>query len=83
MDAADAAVAVEGASGEDATFRAAAARELFEETGVLLARGPTPEKAALREARAALLRGGRRFADLLAGLGLTRTPWTSPRRDAG
>jgi endoribonuclease LACTB2 len=70
VDAADAAVAVEGASGEEATFRAAAARELFEETGVLLARGPTPEKAALREARAALLRGGRRFADILAGLGL-------------
>lgn len=71
VDAADTAVAVEGASGEEATFRAAAARELFEETGVLLARGPTPERAALREARAALLRGGRRFADILAGLGLT------------
>src|SRR5690242_4620421 len=39
VDAADALIKVEGASGQDAMLRAAAARELFEETGVLMAQG--------------------------------------------
>jgi endoribonuclease LACTB2 len=71
VDAADRRVAVEGAEGEQATWRAAAARELFEETGVLRARGPAPSPAALREARAALLSGARPFADVLAALGVS------------
>jgi endoribonuclease LACTB2 len=71
VDAADAEVAVEGASGEEATLRVAAARELFEETGVLLARGPRPAPEALREARSALLQGERRFGDVLLRLGQT------------
>jgi len=72
VDASDADVAVEGALGEEATLRAAAARELFEETGVLRARGPSlgQHPAALREARSALLAGTRRFADVLTALGV-------------
>jgi endoribonuclease LACTB2 len=70
VDAADADVEVEGASGEDRTLRAAAGRELFEETGVLRARGPRPKVETLREARAALLAGTRRFAEVLSALGL-------------
>jgi len=70
VDEGDASLAVQGASGEEARLRAAAARELFEETGVLLARGPKPAPEALREARAALLQGGRPFADVLGRLGL-------------
>ncbi len=70
VDAADADVGVVGASGEDATLRAAAARELFEETGVLRARGPPLGAQPLREARAALLDGVRSFRDVLRALGL-------------
>jgi endoribonuclease LACTB2 len=70
VDAADAEVAVAGATGEEATLRAAAARELFEETGVLRARGKPPEEKALREARAALLAGERRFQDVLSSFGV-------------
>jgi endoribonuclease LACTB2 len=70
VDAADAAVPVAGVQGEQATLRAAAARELFEETGVLRARGPSIAPALLREARAALLSGSRGFADVLTSFGL-------------
>jgi len=71
VDAADRSIPVEGAEGEEATLRAAAARELFEETGVLRARGSTPSPAALREARAALLAGARAFGDILLALDVT------------
>jgi 8-oxo-dGTP pyrophosphatase MutT (NUDIX family) len=47
------------------TFVAAALRELFEETGVLLANGPLPERAALEDERAALVEGRRRFLDIV------------------
>ena len=46
VDVSDATVGVVGAEGEDATLRAAAARELFEETGVLRARGDVPSTEA-------------------------------------
>jgi endoribonuclease LACTB2 len=70
VDASDIEVGVVGAEGEDARLRAAAARELFEEAGVLRARGETPSPAALQKARAALLDGTRSFSDILSGLGL-------------
>ncbi|WNG29893.1 MBL fold metallo-hydrolase [Cystobacter fuscus] len=54
VDKADAAVPVRGASGQEAALRAAAARELLEETGVLVAEGSerlSPEEVtALRRA---------------------------------
>jgi len=51
---------------------ACAIRELFEETGLLLATpGGTRSPGELAETRRALLAGERPFADLLAGLGLT------------
>lgn len=71
VDEADASVEVVGAVGEEATLRAAAARELFEETGVLRARGTRlPAPLALRQARAALLQRDRRFVDVLSGFSL-------------
>ncbi|MGO9832469.1 MAG: MBL fold metallo-hydrolase [Myxococcaceae bacterium] len=70
VDASDSRLAVEGAHGEEATWRVAAARELFEETGVLRARGPAAAPEALRQARAQLLAGTLGFADVLAGLQL-------------
>jgi endoribonuclease LACTB2 len=70
VDDADAKVEVEGTSGEEAWLRAAAARELFEETGVLIARGAPPSREALKAARAALLSGTRRFAEVLKEWGL-------------
>jgi ribonuclease/clavin/mitogillin len=70
VDERDAQLEVVGAQGEEATLRAAAARELFEETGVLRARGPTPRPEALREARQVLLQGTRPFADVLLQLQL-------------
>lgn len=48
----------------------AAARELFEETGVLLVDGPPPPAAELEEARGRLLDGQPVFADLLLRHGL-------------
>ena len=71
VDAADGAVPVRGASGEEATMRVAAARELFEETGVLMAEGAealSPER--LKELRRALLAGERKWEELLAEAGL-------------
>ena len=62
----DAATKVEGAEGEAATLIAAAAREVFEETGVLLARGARRVPAHAREdARRKLLEGVPVFADFL------------------
>jgi ribonuclease/clavin/mitogillin len=71
VDEADARVEVVGAQGEEATLRVAAARELFEETGVLRARGEkAPAPLALREARAALLHRSRPFEDVLSAFSL-------------
>lgn len=71
VDPADGAVPVRGAAGEEATMRAAAARELFEETGLLMAEGAealSPER--LKELRRALLAGERKWGELLAESGL-------------
>ncbi|MFY3743885.1 MBL fold metallo-hydrolase [Anaeromyxobacter sp. Red801] len=71
LDPEDARVPVEGATGEDARLVACAARELFEETGVLAARGRERVPAAVREAaRRALLDGALAFGDFLAANGL-------------
>ncbi|MGI5862841.1 MAG: MBL fold metallo-hydrolase [Myxococcales bacterium] len=68
VDASDRGVPVEGASGEAAAI-VAAARELFEETGVLLARMPAPPDAKrLSELRGALLKGKSSFAEVLAAV---------------
>jgi ribonuclease/clavin/mitogillin len=72
VDLADGAVPVRGVAGEEATMRAAAARELFEETGLLMAAGAealSPER--LKELRRALLAGERTWGELLAEPGLT------------
>jgi ribonuclease/clavin/mitogillin len=72
VDPADGAVPVRGAANDEATMRAAAARELFEETGLLVAEGAealSPER--LKELRRALLAGERKWGDLLAESGLT------------
>jgi endoribonuclease LACTB2 len=71
VDKADAGVPMRGASGEEAAARVAAARELFEETGVLVAEGAealAPER--LRELRRALLAGERGWAEVVAEAGL-------------
>jgi glyoxylase-like metal-dependent hydrolase (beta-lactamase superfamily II)/8-oxo-dGTP pyrophosphatase MutT (NUDIX family) len=71
VDAADARIKVAGAEGLEAALRAAAAREVFEETGVLVAEGaarvPGPELAA---ARRDLLDGRTPFQELLDRWGL-------------
>jgi 8-oxo-dGTP pyrophosphatase MutT (NUDIX family) len=72
LDQADAAIAVQGSLGKDAALRVAAARELFEETGVLVARGAAAlTQTTLDELRRALLDGGLSFAELLSRHGLT------------
>lgn len=71
LDVGDAEVPVRGASGEEASLRAAAARELFEEAGVLVAEGAEalpPEK--LSELRRGLLAGERTWGGLLKAEGL-------------
>jgi glyoxylase-like metal-dependent hydrolase (beta-lactamase superfamily II) len=71
VDREDAAVVVRGASGEEAAVRAAAARELFEETGVLVAEGAERlSQERVRELRRALLAGERGWGELLAAEGL-------------
>ena len=66
VDEADARVPVPGLDGEAAAHVAAACRELFEEAGVLLARGAERIPPATRdEARRALLDGRIGFAELL------------------
>jgi len=67
LDPEDAQVPVAGAAGEEAMLVACAARELFEEAGVLLARGAERLAAADREAgRRALLDGTLRWDAFLA-----------------
>lgn len=71
LDPEDRDVPVAGATGEEAALRACAFRELFEETGVLLARGA--ERVAREDrdaARRALLDGALPFGALLARHGL-------------
>lgn len=70
VDAADAAVPVQGATGHEAALIVTAARELFEETGLLLARGALPTQPALDELRRRLL-AGEPFGALLSSVGLT------------
>ncbi len=75
LDPEDADVPVPGASGEEAILVACATRELFEETGVLLARGAASVSARDRAAdRKALLDGALRWADLLRARGLVLDP---------
>ena len=72
VDRADAEVPVEGASGQDAQLRVTAARETFEETGVLLARGADRLPREVRdEARRGLLESGLSFAAFLSRHRLT------------
>lgn len=71
LDAADAQVPVDGAKGDEAAFIACAARELFEETGVLKAGGAeTLAQLELDELRRALLAETISFAQLLSQRGL-------------
>ena len=87
LDREDAAVPVAGASGEEAALVACAVRELFEETGVLLARGAAQVSAQDRDAdRRALLDGALPFGELAqrrnlaldAGLLVATSRWITP-----
>ncbi|MBJ6759552.1 MBL fold metallo-hydrolase [Myxococcaceae bacterium JPH2] len=72
LDTADARVPVRGATGEEAALRSAAARELFEETGVLVAEGAQALPEARRaELRRALLADEVKWADVLQREGLS------------
>ncbi|TSC32454.1 MBL fold metallo-hydrolase [Corallococcus sp. Z5C101001] len=67
LDADDAAVPVQGAQGDEAALRSAAARELFEEVGVLVAEGARAVSPEVLEAgRAALLAGTAKWSEWLA-----------------
>jgi glyoxylase-like metal-dependent hydrolase (beta-lactamase superfamily II)/8-oxo-dGTP pyrophosphatase MutT (NUDIX family) len=71
VDDGDSAIPVAGASGLEAALVASACRELFEEAGVLLARGAERLGAEkLAGHRRSLLSGRVRFGDLLAENGL-------------
>lgn len=71
LDAADKLVPVDGATGDAAAFLACAARELFEETGVLMAGGAeTLAQLEVDELRRALLAETLTFAQLLTSRGL-------------
>ncbi len=71
LDPGDADVPVAGATGEAAALVTCAVRELFEETGVLRARGAERLSAEDRvAARRALLHGALPFGELLAAHGL-------------
>ena len=84
VDKADALVPVEGAGGEDAALRVAAARELLEETGVLVAAGRRGAlaRSASNAMRRALLDGERAFAALLARARADAARGGLPRRGA-
>lgn len=72
LDPGDSQVEVEGASGEAARLVACAARELFEETGILVARGAERAPKPLRdEVRRNLLSGNLDFRAALERLGAT------------
>lgn len=73
VDDADGALAATLGLGDDGALRIAALRELFEETGVLLARG-TFERAALDEERRALLANEREFGTALERLAALPSP---------
>lgn len=71
VDREDAGGAVHGAaSPEDAAAIFAAAREVFEEAGILCARGPLPAIEDIRAARRALAAGERAFAAILQDFSL-------------
>jgi glyoxylase-like metal-dependent hydrolase (beta-lactamase superfamily II) len=73
LDAGDAAVplaAPAGMAAADRTEIVAAARELFEETGVLCAHGTAPRPESAPRMRAALRAGETTFAEMLAAHGL-------------
>ena len=75
LDPEDAEVPVPGLAGDEATLVTCATRELFEETGVLLARGAASVSAADRAAdRQALLDGEVRWGELLRARGLALDP---------
>jgi len=75
IDEEDRNVPVPGLSGEQAVLIAGASRELFEETGVLLARGAERLEESARDAgRRALLDGRVSFAELLFQEGLALDP---------
>jgi glyoxylase-like metal-dependent hydrolase (beta-lactamase superfamily II)/8-oxo-dGTP pyrophosphatase MutT (NUDIX family) len=70
VDPEDGAVPVAGAAGDGAALVACATRELFEETGILLARGADRvSREARRRARRALLDGSLRWDELLRASG--------------
>jgi glyoxylase-like metal-dependent hydrolase (beta-lactamase superfamily II)/8-oxo-dGTP pyrophosphatase MutT (NUDIX family) len=87
LDPEDRDVPVAGASGEEAALVACATRELFEETGILLAEGAARVPARVRaEGRRALLAGKGSWAGFLreAGASLSAEPlvpagrWVTP-----
>jgi glyoxylase-like metal-dependent hydrolase (beta-lactamase superfamily II)/8-oxo-dGTP pyrophosphatase MutT (NUDIX family) len=83
LDPGDRDVPVAGASGEDAALVACATRELFEETGVLLAHGASRVPAQVRiEGRRALLSGKGSWAGFLAesGASLSAEPFVPAGR---
>lgn len=92
IDPGDSSIAIDGAFGEDATERACAFREAFEEAGVLIGIEDPGPPAVRAEARRRLLAGEATFADLVAEhgwrfrrdalipAGRWMTPPFSPRR---
>ena len=70
LDPEDARIEVPGFTGEAAALRACAAREIFEETGILLTTGTSPGAVERAQARRALLDGSIGFGELLARHGL-------------
>ena len=70
LDEEDRRVAAPGLGGDRAALAACAAREIFEETGILLTTGTPPPIEARRAARRALLGGTLRFGPFLAQHGL-------------
>ncbi|MGH9459626.1 MAG: NUDIX domain-containing protein, partial [Vicinamibacteria bacterium] len=60
---------VTGVGGDYSTFVAAAARELFEETGVWLGRGSDATRGSLEEHRRQMLSGEVSFNEILKGRG--------------